>query len=149
MVSKTSIFQPGEFAHGNQEFFTVYTVVDITDTGVKRGNSKESFQAQNLSNVLQAIGLRCQPIISSVLKLTGQAMADYSFGSNFIGSHTVWALKFATEHSDQTSASALENDLNGIPMYFTGLDHTVADQTALDTTSATDKNIYFIVNTNL
>ena len=105
MVSRTSIFQPGEFAHGNQEFFTVYTLVDITDTGVKRGNTKQSFQAQNLSNVLQAIGLRCQPIISSVLKLTGQAMSDYSFGSGFTGSQTVWALKFATEHSDQTSAT--------------------------------------------
>ena len=149
MVSRTSIFQPGEFAHGNQEFFTVYTLVDITDTGVKRGNTKQSFQAQNLSNVLQAIGLRCQPIISSVLKLTGQAMSDYSFGSNFTGSQTVWALKFATEHSDQTSATALENDLDSIPMYYTGLDHTVADQTALDTKSATDKKIYFIVNTNL
>jgi hypothetical protein len=149
MVSKTSIYEPGEFAHGNQEFFTAYTLIDITNTGVKRGNSKEAFQAQNLSNVLQAIGLRCQPIISSVLKLTGQDMADYSFGSNFVGLHTVWALKFATEHSDQTNPSALVSDLNAIPMNAAGLDHTIVDMPQLDTISLTDKNMYFIVNTNL
>ena len=74
MVSKTSIYEPGEFAHGNQEFFTIFTLIDITNTGVKRGNDKQALQAQNLSALLQAVGLRCQPIISSVLKLQNQEL---------------------------------------------------------------------------
>ena len=71
MTSKTpsGIFRPGEFSHGDTEFFTVYTLIDVTDTGVTTGSGKEYKQAQNLSVLLQTIGLRCQPFLSSVMKL--------------------------------------------------------------------------------
>lgn len=148
MVSRTSIYQPGEFAHGNQEFFTVFTLVDITDTGVKRGTNKEAKQAQNLSAMLQAIGLRCQPIISSVLKIPSSDLTEYGFGTaHATGTETIWALKFATEHSDQTNVASLVADLNNLPVY-TGLDETVG-VAIVNTTDSANKNTYFIRNTNL
>jgi len=148
MVSRTSIYQPGEFAHGNQEFFTVFTLVDITDTGVKRGTSTSAKQAQNLSTLLQAVGLRCQPIISSVLKIPNSDLSEYAFGTNHAtGTDTIWALKFATEHSDQTNVPSLTEDLNNLPIY-TGLDETVVIN-SVSTVDPATKNIYFIRNTNL
>ena len=89
--------------YSDTEFFTVYTLIDVTDSGIITGSGKEYKQAQNLSVLLQTIGLRCQPFISSVMKLVGQNVSNYEFGTAHSGNHSIWLTKFATEFASQTS----------------------------------------------
>lgn len=150
MTIKTpsGIFRPGEFSHGDTEFFTVYTLVDVTDTGITTGSGKEYQQAQNLSVLLQTIGLRCQPFISSVMKLDGQDLSNYNFGTVHAGNHSIWIVKFATEFSGQTSVDGLTTDIENVPI-FNGLDESTTIGTIFDCTSVDDKNTYIIKNTEL
>ncbi len=150
MTVKTpsGIFRPGEFSHGDTEFFTVYTLVDTTNTGVTTGSGKEYKQAQNLSVLLQTIGLRCQPFISSVMRLDGQNLTNYDFGSAHAGNHSIWIVKFATEFAGQTSVSGLTSDIENIPI-FDNLDESVNIGTIFNCSSNTDKNTYIIKNAEL
>ena len=144
----SGIFRPGEFSHGDTEFFTVYTLIDVTDSGIITGSGKEYKQAQNLSVLLQTIGLRCQPFISSVMKLVGQDLSNYEFGTSHAGTHSIWIAKFATEFSSQTSVDALISDIFAVPI-FNGLDESASIGTTFNTTSNIDKNTYIIRNTEL
>lgn len=137
---------------GDPDFFTVYTLVDITDTGISDSRVtpvKPYNQAQNLNSLIQCVSLRVQPNLISVDKLTGEAMADHEFGSAFTGSQTVWVLKFATERSGYIDEAKLKADVDGLPM-LTGLDETATFSTAVfNSLSNTNKNIYFIQHTTL
>ena len=144
----SGIFRPGEFSHGDTEFFTIYTLIDITDTGTTSGSGKEYQQAQNLSVLLQTIGLRCQPFITSVMKLDGQDLSNYNFGTSHAGNHSMWITKFATEFSGQTSVEGLISDINTIPI-FDNLDESATIGSTFDCMSENDKNTYIIKNTEL
>jgi len=142
----------GEFFSGNMDFFTVYSLVDITDTGVSDPRitpQTQYFQAQNLNSMVQLVSLRIQPVMVQVDKYPDEDMADYNFGSNFKGQQTIWVLKFATERVGYTTAEKLRQDGEGLPI-ITGLDETVTFKSAvLDTFSETDRNIYFIQHDTL
>jgi len=144
----SGIYRPGEFSHGDTEFFTIYTLIDVTDTGVTSGSGKEYKQAQNLSVLLQTIGLRCQPFISSVMKLAGQDLSNYEFGTGHAGNHSIWITKFATEFANQTSVDGLAGDINAVPI-FNALDESATVGATFDCMSANDKNTYIIKNTEL
>lgn len=137
---------------GDPDFFTVYTLVDITDTGISDSRAtpvKPYNQAQNLNSLIQCVSLRVQPNLISVDKLVGEAMADHEFGSAFTGTQTVWVLKFATERSGYTDENKLKTDVDGLPV-LTGMDETATLSTAVfNSLSNTNKNIYFIQHTTL
>src|SRR6056300_1270386 len=123
--------RPGEHLTGAIEYFTAYTLVDVTDSGITDPNNPDTAgynQAQNLNVLLQVISLRAQPIVVSVSKRTAQDMADYSFGSGFTGPQSIWILKFATEYKGAWSTSSsqtyhLEQDCDSVAVT-TGLDDT-------------------------
>ena len=138
----------GKFGSGVGEIITVYTLVDTTNTGVTTGSGKEYKQAQNLSVLLQTIGLRCQPFISSVMKLAGQDLSNYEFGTGHAGNHSIWITKFATEFANQTSVDGLAGDINAVPI-FNALDESATVGATFDCMSANDKNTYIIKNTEL
>ena len=144
----SGIYRPGEFSHGDTEFFTVYTLIDVTDSGIITGSGKEYKQAQNLSVLLQTIGLRCQPFISSVMKLVGQDLSNYEFGTAHVGNHSIWVVKFATEFSSQTSVEGLGQDINAVPI-FNNLDESTTIGSIFDCVSLDDKNTYIIKNAEL
>ena len=145
-----SKYRTGEYISGNIEYFTAYTLVDITDTGVFDPTAGVQFeQAQNLNAFLQAISLASQPILTSVEKLTAIDLVDFDFGSSFTGDHNVWILRFASERMGTTTAAGLVRDLDGLPVY-DNLDETVVLASAVvDTTGATTLNTYFVRNDNL
>ena len=91
--------RPTEVIGRNTAFYSIYTLVDVTDSNVSspKIDAKKFYQSQNLNTFMQLIGLRTQPIISSITKLESQSLADYEFGSNFTGDQTVWLLKFVSE----------------------------------------------------
>ena len=140
----------GEVIGGNIEFFSCYTLVDITDTGVYDPNSGTAYeQAQNLNGLLQAISLGSQPIMSSVEKITAADMEDYEFGSDFTGNHNMWVLRFASERVGSITVSSLVRDIDGLPVY-DDLDETaIFDANVFETGAVDQLNIYFVRNDNL
>lgn len=152
MLSSRTTSRSGEHITGDLEFFTVFTLIDLTDSGVTDitlNDTKEYNQAQNLNTFLQSISLRTQPIIVSVSKREAEDLSDYEFGSNYTGSHNLWVVRFASEYK-----GAWQKDLD--PMYYliqdcnenvitTGLDDTIEFINDLfDTKSVENKNMYFI-----
>jgi hypothetical protein len=140
----------GEYVGGNIEFFSCYTLVDITDTGVYNPNAGDSYeQAQNLNSLLQAISLGSQPILSSVEKVSLVDISDYDFGTDFTGIHNMWVLRFASERAGAISVSSLIRDIDGLPIY-DNLDETATfDNNVFETGASDQLNIYFIRNDNL
>lgn len=140
----------GEVVGGNIEFFSCYTLVDITDTGVYDPNAGTTYeQAQNLNALLQAISLGSQPIMSSVEKITAADIADYEFGSDFSSNHNMWVLRFASERVGSITVASLIRDIDGLPIY-DNLDETATfDSNVFETGAADQLNIYFVRNDNL
>jgi hypothetical protein len=140
----------GEVIGGNIEYFTCYTLVDITDSGIydpSAGNSYE--QAQNLNVLLQAISLGSQPILSSVEKIVAADLADYDFGSDFTGNQNVWILRFASERVGSITTMSLVRDIDGLPVYDDLEETAVFDANVFETNDADQTNIYFYRNDNL
>jgi hypothetical protein len=147
---RNSTGRTGEVIGGNIEYFTCYTLVDITDTGIynpSAGNAYE--QAQNLNVLLQAISLGSQPILSSVEKIVAADLADYDFGSDFTGNQNVWILRFASERVGSITVSSLVRDIDGLPVYDDLEETAVFDTNVFETNAADQKNIYFYRNDNL
>jgi hypothetical protein len=140
----------GEVIGGNIEYFTCYTLVDITDTGIYNPAEGKSYEeAQNLNVLLQAISLGSQPILSSVEKIVAADLQDYEFGTDFTGNQNVWILRFASERVGSITVSSLVRDIDGLPVY-DDLDETaVFDTNVFETNAADQKNIYFYRNDNL
>jgi hypothetical protein len=140
----------GEFVGSNIEFFSCYTLVDITDTGVYDPNQTTSYeQAQNLNTLLQAISLGSQPMLSSVEKLTAVDLSEFFFGDDFTGNQNVWILRFASERVGSITADTLVRDVDGLPIY-ADLEETATFDNDLFVTGNDDsKNIYFVRNDNL
>jgi hypothetical protein len=140
----------GEYIGGNIEYFTCYTLADITDTGVfdpVAGTAYE--QAQNLNALLQAISLGSQPILTSVEKLTAADLADFDFGSDFTGNHNVWILRFASERAGTITVESLVRDIAGLPVYDDLEETATFDSNVFETTDAAQTNVYFVRNDNL
>lgn len=150
MSARYATGRTGEYIGGNIEYFTGYTLVDITDTGIYDPTAGSSYeQAQNLNALLQAISLGSQPVLTSVEKLTAISMADFEFGTNFTGNHNVWVLRFANERVGSINVTGLVRDIDGLPIY-DDLDETaVFASNVFETQDPVEKNIYFIRNDSL
>lgn len=147
--------RPVEVLTGSTDFYTVYTLIDITDTGVvsPKADAKGFFQAQNLNTFIQSISLRSQPVLSSVIKIDAQDVSNYEFGSSFTGFHDIWVLKFASETADawnkeNNSVYMLEEDFNVAPVHIT-LDETALINPEIVDTSTVNKNTYFKYSENI
>ena len=150
-----AVSRPVEVLTGSTDFYTVYTLIDITDSGVVSPKVSASgyFQAQNLNTFIQSISLRSQPVLSSVQILDSQNMNEYEFGTDFTGTHTVWVLKFASETADAwnkegNSVYMLEQDFNNMPIHG-NLDETAIISPEIIDTKSVDKNTYFKFSENI
>ena len=149
------ISRPVEVLTGSTDFYTVYTLIDITDSGIvsPKVNANGFFQAQNLNTFIQSVSLRSQPVLSSVTILTAKDLSDYEFGSNFTGLHDIWVLKFASETADawkkeNNSVYMLEEDFNTMPIHIT-LDETALINPEIIDTKTVNKNTYFKFSENI
>jgi len=149
------ISRPVEVLTGSTDFYTVYTLIDITDSGIvsPKVNANGFFQAQNLNTFIQSVSLRSQPVLSSVTILTAKDLSDYEFGSNFTGLHNVWVLKFASETADawkkdNDDVYFLKQDFDTMPIHVT-LDETVVINPESVDTSTVNTNTYFKFSENI
>tara|TARA_R110000796_G_scaffold45937_6_gene111124 strand:+ start:14429 stop:14854 length:426 start_codon:yes stop_codon:yes gene_type:complete len=133
-------------------WYTCYTLVDITQTGITRSSDsvvrKERNQQRNYETLVQTIGLRCQPVsIITPELLLNQDMSLYSFGTDFGGRNSVWKMCFAIEHVDvfrqgDDPVGLLLEDVNQTPI-LTLLDETATLRTPIFSTRLDSKNTYF------
>jgi len=99
-----------EVLTGNIEFYTLFTTIDITQTGNYSDATQKDFES-----VVQVIGLRAMPIIMNnpvYLDSTGRYTME-NFGAPTL-SGAGWIFKFAFELEGVHSIKALKDELHGI-----------------------------------
>lgn len=133
----------------NLYFFQGFSLVDITATGVTRGDddSLERNQQRNWETVLQCIGLRTQPhhVHDPV---TAEIEIDrLEFGDFYSGVHQVWLWQWAVEGDgvyDLPSKllGGIHQDFEQVPI-ITGLTETARFMLPIFYPYGSIKNIYF------
>ena len=105
--------------------FRLYTLVDITETGARRGEDPKQFrQQQNFLTVMKTIGLRVNPTYIKPPSIVNDIPNKYNLGSKFKNKQTIWEYAFDIEYDDALDKDILDNDFDLIPI-ITGLDETV------------------------
>lgn len=130
-------------------FFTGYTLVDITPTGVIKDRNQQEFkrnQQRNWETVLQCIGLRAQPM-HMVTKSEMDNLDHYEFGEMYTGQHRVWSFAFTVEHEgvflkDHDPLYYLDESFDQVPV-ICGLEETARFILPIFYTAGAIKNIYF------
>jgi hypothetical protein len=124
------------------EVIEIKTLVDITNTNVRRinqGSQIELDQYRNWTTLQQCIGLRVilnydrEPSVETV------DIKGMGFGSEFKGKHRVWTFHFRPDRSDafvieDNHVGLLEQDLDQVPV-IVNLTETINTQRAVFDTS--------------
>jgi hypothetical protein len=134
-------------------FFSGYTLVDITATGVikdRDSNAEARNQQRNWETVLQCIGLRAQPM-NLVQTVEEVDLDDMEFGEMYRGKHKVWSFAFTVEHKDvftraDDQFALLDESFDQVPV-ITGLEETARFILPIFYTAGAIKNIYFKIGT--
>ena len=103
------------------QYYTGFTLVDITNTGVTRsrpGNDHERNQQRNWETLIQVLSLRTQPLEmdgphDSEYEITG----DSIFGEMYQGKHTVWHFSFGVEAVSVFKNNKSEHGLPKFQLY--------------------------------
>jgi hypothetical protein len=138
----------------NLEYFTIVTLVDITNTGVTRNVPELEFernQQRNWESVLQVISLRTQPmpIRAPYYDDIPSDIVDNIFGEMHHGrNQRVWVASFAVEHrdvflKDDDQLALLKEDFNQVPV-ICGLTETAGFILPIFYSHGSLKNIAFI-----
>ena len=117
------------------------TLIDITNTNIKRGDNKERDQQRNWETVLQVLGLKTQPLI-----IEGPVILDdvevSMFGDFYQGKHRIWAFSF-TSDTEVYNLNQLAEDFEQVPVIL-GLDETARFMLPIFHSYGTLKNIHFL-----
>ena len=126
-----------------ESVITAFTLIDVTATGIVKGESLQRDQQRNWETTLQVLGLKTQPII--IRKPTvwqNEDLKYFEFGEFYEGTHTVWAFQFHGERDNFYTLDTLEEDFNQAPIIL-GLTETAKFMLPVFFTHGTLKNIYF------
>jgi hypothetical protein len=137
------------FMSSNLYFFQGYSLVDITATGMTRGdnNSTDRNQQRNWETVLQCIGLRTQPHHIREPITANLELNNLEFGDFYTGQQKIWMWQWAVEVSGIYDMSdkplgGLMQDFEQVPIVI-GLDETARFMLPIFYPYGTIKNIYF------
>jgi hypothetical protein len=134
--------------NSNVEYYRMFTLVDITKTGVTRvDGTLERDQQRNYETVVQAISLITQPYEINEPICTDVHMEWLEFGEYFQGVHKVWVWQFAVEHSDifrigPNPVGKLSEAFDQIPI-ICGLEETGRFMLPIFYPYGAIKNVYF------
>jgi hypothetical protein len=171
-VQFPSVLQIDDINH-DLEFITIYTLFDITYTGVLRsydslkpvfvdnagqkvsdrsqwGRSRN--QQRNWETLVQLISLRAQPVLLESPRIIPSAdLPSLGLGVNYNSPQTIWSVRFATEHPGvytlgDDELGQLKIESQRVPM-ITGLTETVKFTEACIQTQGGYTNTSFIKNT--
>lgn len=95
--------------------FKLTTLVDITETNIRKGPDKIAIgQQSNYDALIQVIGLRSNPEPLRVQQCAGP-LTDLGFGTSFKGSrHNYWEFMFQVPDAS-TTVDNLKNDFHLVP----------------------------------
>jgi hypothetical protein len=165
----------GKFGSGVGEFITIYTLVDITQTGVvapyrsdapafkddanqivnnEQSWNKSRNQQSNCETLIQTISLRGNPMyIELPRKYTVDDIKQLDFGSSYKGKHIFWSTSFTVEQSglyiergEVDSLSGLRNDFTNVPVVSKLTESIKLKTPVWDANNPRNKNIYFVLN---
>ena len=134
----------------NLYLFQGFTLVDITATGVIRGNdpdNTERNQQRNWETLLQCIGLRTQPQnIQEPQCSTFSDIGIAEFGDFYSGTQKLWTWSWTVEREGvydlgNVPLGGLLQDLEQVPI-ITGLEETARFMLPIFYPYGTIKNIY-------
>ena len=134
------------------QYYTGFTLVDITDTGVTRsrpGQEKQRNQQRNWETLIQVLSLRTQP-----QEMDGPYINEYEittdsiFGEMYKGKHLVWHFSFGVEavnvfKNNKSDYGLLYEDFAEVPI-IQGLDETARFMLPIFHPYGAIKNIHFI-----
>ena len=134
------------------QYYTGFTLVDITDTGVTRsrsGQEKQRNQQRNWETLIQVLSLRTQP-----QEMDGPYINEYEitsdsiFGEMYQGKHLVWHFSFGVEavnvfKNNKSDYGLLYEDFAEVPI-IQGLDETARFMLPIFHPYGAIKNIHFI-----
>ena len=122
--------------------FICATLIDITPTGVTKGDNSKRDQQRNWETVLQVLGLKTQPIILGGPELLSDIDGvSKIFGEFYQTMQKVWIFKFASERNIYT-VDQLYEDFEQVPV-ITGLDESARFMLPIYHSYGILKNIYF------
>lgn len=125
--------------------FKLYTLIDITETGSRRGDESHLVkQQQNYLTVIQTIGIRSNPEIVKPPHRDTVDVSKLGFGSEFRGKKPVWVLDFEFGLNQEHSVENLESDFELVPV-IGGLDEGIGiEDWVFRTSDSRFKNIVFV-----
>lgn len=109
-LTRSGAMASSETLSGNIEYYTLFTSLDITQTGDYNDNSQKDFES-----VVQVIGLRAQPVVMNTpvgLSGVGNLVLENYGAPTITGAG--WIFKFAFEREGVHTIDTLEDELNGI-----------------------------------
>jgi hypothetical protein len=166
----------GKFGSGVGEFITIYTLIDITQSGVvspyrtdvpafvddaniivnnEKSWNKSRNQQSNCETLIQTISLRGNPMyIERPRKYTVDDIKQLSFGSLYKGKHIFWSTSFTVEQvglyaergQEDEPLSGLRSDFTNVPIV-ANLTESIKLKTPIwEAVNSRNKNIYFVIN---
>jgi len=110
--------------------FIIHTLVDITETGSRRGEDPKQYrQQQNFLTVMQTIGLRVNPTYLGAPTVIKEVPSKLGLGTSFKTEQSVWKYTFDMEYDGALDVETLVNDFDLIPI-ITQLDETAKFENA-------------------
>ena len=110
--------------------FKLYTLVDITETGARRGEDPKQYrQQQNFLTVMQTIGLRVNPTYIAPPEIVKEVPSKLGLGTSYKSKQSVWKYVFEIEYEGALDIDTLVNDFDLIPI-ITQLDETAKFENA-------------------
>ena len=104
--------------------FIIHTLVDITETGSRRGEDPKQYrQQQNFLTVMQTIGLRVNPTYVKAPEVVKEMPSKLGLGTSYKTKQSVWKYVFDMEYDGALDIETLVNDFDLIPI-ITQLDET-------------------------
>ena len=127
-----------------------WTLVDITNTNVTTGNTKERNQQRNWETVLQTLNLQTAPLTIEAPAAHSGKLEAFAFGAHYPGEHKVWAFRFTVKAdgiftSAQAGCNTLNNDFDNVPIIL-GLDETAKIPLPMFFLNPVTRNIYFEID---
>ncbi len=132
------------------QFFTGYSLIDITATKKLKGNDPDDIarnQQRNWETVIQCMGLRVQPQLIQDPVIVTDNLKRFKFGDFYEGEHRVWQWMWAIEREGvydlaNQKLGALMQDFEQVPI-IVGLEETARFMLPIFYPYGTIKNIYF------
>jgi hypothetical protein len=131
--------------------FVVQTLIDITETGARRGEDAfEIKQQQNFLTLTQTIGLRINPYYETSPIVSETNIDNLGFGKDYKGKHRMWTFYFDTEYEEGLTVEMLKDDFDIVPV-ITGLSESIVNGDAFISKNEQSTNILFrnVINKNV